>query len=178
MSVNLAYCGQHFVMQTNIESCCIPETNTTLYVNYTSKKKKILKLWKKKPTEVSPYGFYNYTTWLSFSPLINAPASQSLAETILGNNLPLLRQGYTQLPTWLFFSSTPPLLAFFTSWSHFLSDIYWLQPKRLTKPVSETSVSLSLDFHDSLTGTHTSTPFVSLLMASVPSVIKVTEVLF
>lgn len=101
-------------------------------------------MWKKKPTEVSPYGFYNYTTWLSFSPLINAPASQSLAETILGNNLPLLRQGYTQLPTWLFFSSTPPLLAFFTSWSHFLSDIYWLQPKRLTKPVSETSVSLSL----------------------------------
>ena len=41
-----------------------------------------------------------------------------------------------------------------------------------------TSVCLSLDFHDSLTGTHTSTPFVSLLMASVPSVIKVTEVLF
>ena len=39
MSVNLTYCGQHFVMQTNNELCCIPETNTMLYVNYTSIKK-------------------------------------------------------------------------------------------------------------------------------------------
>ena len=39
-------------------------------------------------------------------------------------------------------------------------------------------VCLSLILQDSLTGSHTSTPFVSLLMASVPSVIKVREVLY
>ena len=38
--VNQKYCGDHFTMYTNIESCCTPETNIILYVNYTSILKK------------------------------------------------------------------------------------------------------------------------------------------
>ena len=38
---NQTYCGNHFAKYTTFESlCCTPETNTMLYVNYTSKKKK------------------------------------------------------------------------------------------------------------------------------------------
>ena len=34
------YCGDRFAVYTNIGSlCCTPETNTMLYVNYTSFKK-------------------------------------------------------------------------------------------------------------------------------------------
>lgn len=36
VDVNQKYCGDHFTMYTNIESCCTPETNIILYVNYTS----------------------------------------------------------------------------------------------------------------------------------------------
>ena len=37
---NQTYCGDHFAKYTTFESlCCTPETNTMLYVNYTSKKK-------------------------------------------------------------------------------------------------------------------------------------------
>ena len=47
MDVNQTYCGNHFAMSTNIKSlCCIPKTNITLYVNYTSIK--IVKIKKKK----------------------------------------------------------------------------------------------------------------------------------
>ena len=35
------YCGDHFAIYSNIESLCsTPETNTVLYVNYTSIEKK------------------------------------------------------------------------------------------------------------------------------------------
>ena len=35
--VNLAYCGGHFTMYTNVKSLrCMPETNIMLYVNYNS----------------------------------------------------------------------------------------------------------------------------------------------
>ena len=37
MDVNLTYYGDHFAVYTKIESCCIPETNIKLYVNYVSK---------------------------------------------------------------------------------------------------------------------------------------------
>ena len=34
---NYNYCGEHCIMQRIIESlCCTPETNITLYANYTS----------------------------------------------------------------------------------------------------------------------------------------------
>ena len=32
-------CGNHFAIYTNVESCCIPETNRMLQVNCTSKNK-------------------------------------------------------------------------------------------------------------------------------------------
>ena len=36
MDVNWTYCGDHFAMYTIIKSlCCTPETNITLYANYT-----------------------------------------------------------------------------------------------------------------------------------------------
>lgn len=36
---NQTYWDDHFVMYINIESCCIPEMNTILYINYSSIKK-------------------------------------------------------------------------------------------------------------------------------------------
>ena len=42
--MNVNYCGANFIIYTNIESlCCTPETNTMLYVNYTSTFKKKVK---------------------------------------------------------------------------------------------------------------------------------------
>ena len=38
---NRTYYGDHFTIYTNIKSlCCTPETNITLYINYTLPKKK------------------------------------------------------------------------------------------------------------------------------------------
>ena len=34
-SVSYSYCGDHFPTHINIQSCGTPETNVTLYVNYT-----------------------------------------------------------------------------------------------------------------------------------------------
>lgn len=45
---NQIYCGHYFVMYTNIESCCIPETNVRFYVNSTSIKKKKKSIIEKK----------------------------------------------------------------------------------------------------------------------------------
>lgn len=37
---NQAYCGDHFIVDTNIKSvCCISENNIMAYVNYTSGEK-------------------------------------------------------------------------------------------------------------------------------------------
>ena len=48
------YCGDQFIMYINIESlCCIPKTNTILYANYTSIKKK--RKWKRKNSNVKFY---------------------------------------------------------------------------------------------------------------------------
>ena len=39
MGVKYIYCGDHFPISTNLESCCAPETNMMLYDNYIFKKK-------------------------------------------------------------------------------------------------------------------------------------------
>ena len=39
MEVNWTYCGDHFAIYTSIKSCCTPETNIMLYVNYPLQKK-------------------------------------------------------------------------------------------------------------------------------------------
>lgn len=41
MDVNQAYCGDHVIIYTNIESlCCAPGIHIMLYVHYTSSEKK------------------------------------------------------------------------------------------------------------------------------------------
>ena len=39
---NYTYCGEDCIMYRTIESCSTPETNTTLYINYTSIKKNLM----------------------------------------------------------------------------------------------------------------------------------------
>lgn len=44
--VTRLYMGDHFIMYLNIKSlCCIPETNITLYINYTSIQNSMFNSW-------------------------------------------------------------------------------------------------------------------------------------
>ena len=38
LDVNWIYCGDHFSIHTNMESCCTPEITLILYAYYTLKK--------------------------------------------------------------------------------------------------------------------------------------------